>query len=156
MNRKKTKIILIAASILVIGFCLVAATFFGEKTDLYVAGEVRFSPDMQARAAGKSTLFIILFDQESESSMPYAAYKTHVSDIKPQERVTFKLTKNNVQLMPAAMANKSLPAFFRVKARLDADGIAGPDSPGDLVGESKDIPYGAKDKTILIDHAITE
>ncbi len=156
MNRTKTKIILTATSALVLGFCLFAVSFFGEKTDLYVKGHLTFTPEMAARAAGKSVIFITLFDQNAASPMPYAAFKTHTSGVTVETKIPFILTKNNVQLMPAAMNSKTLPTQFRVKARLDADGLAGPDSPGDLTGEKLQVPFGTQNLELVIDKAITE
>ena len=39
--------------------------------------------------------------------------------------------------------NKPKPKTMRIKARLDVDGQAGRDQPGDIVGEATQVAYGS-------------
>lgn len=80
--------------------------------------------------AGIRTLFIILYDADSPRPMPYGAVKI---DLKEDAKGAFykgDLTSENVQTMGGGPVPKNL----RLKARLDKDGSAGMDQPGDLVG----------------------
>jgi len=80
--------------------------------------------------AGIRTLFIILYDADSTRPMPYGAVKV---DLKEDAKGTFykgDLTSENVQ----TMGGGPIPKNLRLKARLDKDGSAGMDQPGDLVG----------------------
>ncbi|MBC7531864.1 MAG: hypothetical protein H7318_09815 [Oligoflexus sp.] len=80
--------------------------------------------------AGIRTLFIILYDADSPRPMPYGAVKV---DLREDAKGAFykgDLTSENIQTMGGGPVPKNL----RLKARLDKDGSAGMDQPGDLVG----------------------
>lgn len=99
--------------------------------------------------AGIRTLYVILYDAESQRPMPYGAIKI---DLKEDAKGTFytgDLTSDNVQ----AMGGGPVPKNLRLKARLDKDGSAGMDSPGDLVGTAEKVKVGDKVK-IKINKAI--
>ena len=52
------------------------------------------------------------------------------------------------------MASGPLPGQVNIKAKLSKTGMAGPDAPGDLIGWSRGVRPGAKDITVMIDHAV--
>ena len=99
--------------------------------------------------AGIRTLYVILYNADSPMPMPYGAMKV---DLKEDAKGSFykgDLTSANVQ----AMGGGPVPKNLRVKARLDKDGSAGKDQPGDLVGTADKIKLGEKVK-ITINTAI--
>lgn len=92
--------------------------------------------------AGIRTLFVILYDGDSPRPMPYGAVKV---DLKEDAKGTFykgDLTSENVQ----TMGGGPIPKNLRLKARLDKDGSAGMDQPGDLVGIIEKAKAGDKVK----------
>ena len=123
---------------------------FAETAPVIVSGSLKIRSDLKSHVPGHNHLFVVLFDQESPMPMPYAAARYRVSSNTEQkgEFFSFFLTEQNTQIMnPGGQRPKRL----RVKARLDQDGVAGPDQPGDLTGEISDILWGTKGIEIEID-----
>ncbi len=92
--------------------------------------------------AGIHTLFVILYDREASTPRPYGALKV---DLKEDAKGTFytgDLTSGNI----TTMGEGPLPKKFKIKARLDKDGSAGGDLPGDLVGIVENVAAGEKAK----------
>ena len=133
----------------VLALAVIAAVFTaiytGEKSKIIVAGKIKIAPHLQAKAQNIRTLYIVLRNAQATSPMPYGAYVDRTGNH------TFILTKDNVQLMGNAEAE---PTSLNIKARLDADGQAGIDQPGDLVGELKNIALGSTDVLINISKEI--
>lgn len=104
---------------------------------------------LNGKAHGIRTLYLTIYDASSPAPRPYGALKV---DLTADAKGTFykgKLNADNVMVMGGGEAPKSL----RIKARLDKDGSAGPDSAGDLVGIAEKVAAGSK-TTITIDKAI--
>jgi hypothetical protein len=150
------RITLIGSLILVamIVISLVTALNMGEKSPIYAAGQVVVSPELAQDAQSVETLFVILFDPDSPMPMPLGAVK---------ERMTggfsgtfdFSLTKEKMLRMGMQDGEPvNYPKYLRLKARLDKDGLAGPDQPGDLVGIVENVPFGSTDVTIKIEKKI--
>ena len=99
--------------------------------------------------AGIRTLFLVLYDADSTMPMPYGAMK--VSLDKDAKGTFYKgaLTSENVM----AMSGGAPPKNLRIKARLDKDGSAGRDEPGDLIGIADHVAVGSSVK-ITVDKAI--
>jgi len=105
--------------------------------------------EMVKKDSGIRTMFIVIYDAESKMPQPYGAMKVALDK---DARGTFykgSLTTENVMLMGGG----DLPKAIRIKARLDKDGSAGPDEPGDLVGIAEKVTLGAK-AVITINKAI--
>ncbi|NRA66364.1 MAG: hypothetical protein HRU19_17895 [Pseudobacteriovorax sp.] len=141
---------LVLVSVLLLGFVgvisLVAAFNFGEESQPYVSGKVTIDASLDDKAQFSKTLFLIVFGDQIP--MPYGAMKIRLKEpLSSDNPVEFRLTKERLQLMNES---RPLPRILRVKARLDRDGIAGPDQPGDIVGFLDDVPVGAYDQEILI------
>lgn len=124
----------------VIVIAISSALKTGEKSPFFVEGTVDLDPALSNDIAGIQTMFITVFDEDSPMPMPYGAMKEHLStDFKPGAE--FKVTKETLMIMnPDAPTPKRL----RVKVRLDKDGVAGPDQPGDLVGQQEHVAFGDK------------
>lgn len=108
--------------------------------------EVTVEDKVAKAATGVRTLYVIVYDNESKMPMPYGAMKV---DLKADAKGSiFKgdLTTANVQRMnPQAPFPKSI----RLKARLDKDGNAGMDQPGDVVGKVDGIKVGDNAKIVI-------
>lgn len=81
--------------------------------------------------AGIRTLFVIVYDADSPRPMPYGAIKIDLKEDAKGKFYTGDLTTENVQ----TMGGGPVPKNIRLKARLDKDGSAGMDQPGDLTGQ---------------------
>ncbi len=84
--------------------------------------------DVVTAAKGIKTLFLVVY--ESGTRMPYGAKKVVLTKDAVGSFYKFKLGTDNIQMMRGGVA----PAKLKIKARLDKDGSAGPDSVGDVVG----------------------
>ena len=93
-------------------------------------------------AKGIRTLFLIVYDNASAMPMPYGALKV---DLKADAKGTVykgDLTTGNITRMGNPSA--PLPKSIRIKARLDKDGSAGPDQPGDYSASVDKVDVGDK------------
>ena len=152
-KRRTKNRLLIALGLIVVAGCIGAALFFGETSAIVAQGKVVLPEAMTQQAQGMRTLFLIVRDGESPMPMPWGAMVTTLNADPAGVVYEFKLTKDNLRIMnPSADAPKKLI----VKARLDLDGLAGPDMPGDIVGSVSDVAYGAKDIVIQLTDLIPE
>lgn len=141
------------AAIFFVGIVLLAiayAVVIGEKSELYIAGEVVVSPALQEKANNLQTIFIILRGADSQLPMPYGAYRDRV-DFAAANVYRFVLTKEKLQLMSQ---QAPVPKIFNLKVRLDRDGLAGADAAGDLVGAKTDIAFGTSGVKVVLDKEI--
>ena len=125
---------------------------FAEQDAIYVQGSIELKPELEERATGIRTLYMALFDADSPAPIPYGAIRYHLSEDAKGTFYTFVITEANLQKMPASAASN--PRVLRVKARLDATGMAGPDKPGDLVGELPRVERGSRSVRLVIDRSI--
>src|SRR4051812_21123893 len=114
----------------VLAIAIFAAGQMGETNAAVARGRVVLADDLRQAAKGVHTLFIIV--SALDSPMPYGAYRHTISGDPEGELERFALTNDNLQRM---RPQEPWPEQFKLKARLDRDGTAGPDQPGDLVGE---------------------
>jgi hypothetical protein len=135
-------------------FILTIGLFFINKHAnqpfLFAKVTIKLDPNIKKSAHGKQYLFIVLFDEQSKSPMPYGAYRTKVENF--GESKHYILSEHNLNIMNPS-ANK--PQKLRIKARLEPEGIAGPDRPGDLTGQVSAVSLGSS-TTIIIDKLIKE
>ena len=74
-------------------------------------------------------LYVVVYDMDSPMPMPYGAMKERL-DSPATAGVFFPLTITKEKLM-VMNPNRPVPQRMRLKARLDKDGNAGMDQPGD-------------------------
>ena len=146
---KKVHIWAIAVLALAFGGAIFAAFQFGEKTPVIAAGQIEISPELNIDARELSDLFIVIYDQENPAPMPYGAIRYQLEKPAEGKFFDFVITKDNLQIMQPDLP---LPKTLRIKARLDVDGRAGLDQPGDLVGETSNIETGSRSVSVKIDH----
>lgn len=147
---KKVALIGVVLLLVVAGISLVAAFNFGETSKPHAAGLIQVDPSVDDKAQYAKTLFLVVFG--SDMPMPYGAMKIRLDEpLSSSHPLNFRITKERLQLMNE---NRPLPRELRIKARLDRDGIAGPDQPGDMTGEISGVYPGATDLTILINRYV--
>ena len=151
-KRQNERRLLLAALTLVIAACIGAAFFFGETSPVIAEGKIILKPDLEAQAQGMRTVYIVVKDPSSPMPMPYGAMATTISSDPKGTVMTFKLTKDNLRVMNAAAEH---PAKITVKARLDMDGMGGPDTPGDISGVVESVDWGSQGLTITLDNLVT-
>jgi len=146
--RRKNRFLIGLAIAVATGLIAVVASFqFGQTSPLFAKGDLVLAPELNDKVAGIDTLYIIVFDEESPMPMPYGATRFKVREAPVGQFMHFVLTNESMRVM---MGERPEPKRMRIKARLDMDGNAGPDQPGDLVGEVSGVPFGSRDVTITI------
>jgi hypothetical protein len=111
--------------------------------------EVKLDDKLAPKGADIRTMFIVLYDADSAAPMPYGALKVELDKAAKGTFYKGTLTTENVYVMGGG----ALPKTVRIKARLDKEGNAGGDKPGDLVGIADKVTIGSK-ATITINKAI--
>ena len=111
--------------------------------------EIKLNDKLVKSAAGLRTLYLIVYDAESPMPMPFGALKVDLSQDATAQVFKGTLDESNLKVM----GQGGTPKKLRIKARLDKDGSAGKDSPGDIVGQVEGIVLGGK-AVVLIDKAI--
>jgi hypothetical protein len=137
--------------VLVIVGAIFVARDYGEPSPILAAGSIEISPELEAAASPLDTLFLIFFDQDSQMPMPYGAIRYKLNKAAQGEFHKFIVTPDNLNIMNP---NGPKPSRFRIKAKLDADGTAGMDAAGDLVGEVLEVTPGAMDLRVKIDRRL--
>lgn len=128
---------------------IVVAGRMGSTNPAMVRGRVVLAPEVAPAARGVRTLYLIV--SPSERPMPFGAFRKSLGADPEGEVYEFALTLDNLQRM---RMDEPWPESFKVKARLDRDGAAGPDQLGDLVGEVTGLTPGAKDVVVNIGRVI--
>lgn len=147
---KKLGVIGVFAAVVVVIAAAVVAGQMGETSHAYAKGRVILDDHLKDSAKGIRTLFIIA--SGPDRPMPLGAFRKTLSGDASGVVYDFVLTKDNMQIM---MNGGELPPEFRLKARLDRDGAAGPDQPGDLTGDIYPVKLGQDGVEIRIDHLVT-
>ncbi len=128
---------------------LMGTSSFAESPKRLAKGTIHISKELEASAKGVRTLFISVYDSESRRPRPYGALKAILKQDAKGRIYEFDINPQNIVVMNPA-AN---PQVLRIKAKLDKDGGAGPDRPGDLVGIVRGIKRGSEVK-ITIDRVV--
>lgn len=137
--------------VLVIIAGIFVAMDYGEPSPIIAAGSIEIAPELEAAAGQMDILFLIFFDQDSAMPMPYGAVRYKLSKAPQGEFHKFIVTPDNLNVMNPGGPK---PTRFRIKAKLDADGAAGMDAPGDLVGEALGVEGGVTDLRLKIDRRL--
>lgn len=122
------------------------------QDDVFLAsGTISLDSKLEEKAKGIRTLFVTIFNAESSQPVPYGSQKIDLKKDAKGQFAEFNLTTGNIARMQAS-AGKTLMKM-RIKARLDKDGSAGVDQPGDLIGVIDNIDVGAKNLKLMINQA---
>ena len=150
--KRSTRFLVSSAVVVGVGaLAIVSAFSFGQKSPLFGSGDIVLKEDLTDSAKGISTLFLIVYDQDSPMPMPYGAARFSLKDPAKGSFKKFILTNEVLRVM---QGERPMPKTMRLKARLDVDGSAGMDQPGDLVGELTDVPFGKTGLTLTIDRKV--
>jgi hypothetical protein len=126
----------------------------GVQSPIWISGTIEVDQKFKDQLGEYSTLYIILYDNQSQMPMPYGAMKETISaqDFGDDLKYNFLITKERLQIMGGMAADNgdTPPVSLRIKARLDRDGSAGPDQPGDLVGSLPSVDFGSQHVDIQI------
>lgn len=142
---KKLGLIGGAVIAVVIAIAAITAGRMGETSHAYARGQIILDDSLTEQAKGITTLFIIA--SGPDRPMPLGAFRKTLSSDAKGAFYDFVLTKDNMQRM---MGDAEFPSEFKLKARLDRDGSAGPDQPGDLVGDVFPVKLGQEGVEIRI------
>lgn len=154
---KKLIPVLALVLVAIVGYSLYQADSVGEKSPIYLGGTIEVSDELKQNIDTQNTLFLVLYDQNSPMPMPYGAIKETIEPGQLKDgRFDFLITKEKLQVMSAAMGNENpkVPELFRLKVRVDRDGVGGRDQPGDISGQLTSLPYGKKDVALKLDTLI--
>lgn len=139
--------------IAIVGMSIVSAFNFGEKSPIYVKGEVRISDALRDSLEGISTMFVVIYDLDSPMPMPFGAMRERLSaeQLTGGGPIPFLVTKEKLQMMNP---NAPMPKRMSVKVRMDKDGLGGRDQPGDLTGVISELHFGASDVTVDVNELV--
>ena len=136
-----------------IGMGLYFAIKTGEKSPFYSQGQLVLDAQLEPSAGDFETLFMIIYDLDSPMPMPFGAVKFRL-DKAPRKGAFFDFSITKEKLMVMREGEIPPPKRMRIKARLDKDGVAGPDQPGDITGEVSEISFGQSGVSIVMDKLI--
>ncbi|TWW12794.1 hypothetical protein E3A20_00290 [Planctomyces bekefii] len=148
---KKVGLIIGIGLVGIVGVAIMTAGQMGETNHAFARGKVVLDESVRDRSQGFRTLFIIALGKDRP--MPLGAFRKSIDGELKGELYEFVLTKDSLQLMPGAMG-ADFPDEFKLKARLDQDGSAGPDQPGDVVGEIESVKKGSEGLELRINRVV--
>jgi len=140
-----------AASIGIIGLIIFAAGKFADQPIIFLRGDISISQELLPKATVQQALFFVLYDADSAAPMPFGAMKDEISIGPSFDRTDFLLTPARLQIM---QPGGPMPKAFRLKVRLDQDGLGGPDQTGDMVGEIARVSFGSENVQVNISKVI--
>jgi hypothetical protein len=108
--------------------------------------EITVDDKVASAATGVRTLYVIVYDSESQRPMPFGAMKVELKADAKGSIYKGDLTTANVQRMNP---HAPIPKTIRLKARLDKDGNAGMDQPGDVVGKLDSVKVGESARIVI-------
>lgn len=113
-----------------------------DTPNVLASGTIEVAPALLDRSKQIGILFVML--RSSSGGPPYAVAR--LENPRTGEPLPFSLTGDNV-MAPGV----PLPADARVVVRFDADGSAGPEAPGDLVGDVAVDAPGKSGLKVIVD-----
>jgi len=112
---------------------------YGRVSASFMEMNVELAPELADQGQGARTLFFIFYKETEPSSKVWVAYREQLEGPLVESR-KFVFNKEKIQLY---RDNWQAPDEFRGKIRLDLDGFAGPDQPGDIIGWLPMQPIGS-------------
>lgn len=148
---KKIGLLGVFGILVIVVIAIVSALKFGETSPILVGGKIKVAPHVLEAGRTAKTLFITLFDANSDAPMPYGAMRESLAAPIGPEGYDFLITPERISNMAEG---RPQPEAFRVKARLDMDGMGGPDQPGDMTGKVDRVTPGSENVEILISDVV--
>jgi hypothetical protein len=149
---KNKKLVVALAGIVILMGVIYVAMNFAEKPAIVAKVIPTLSDEVKSLATHHSVIYVTLFDEATP--MPYAAMREVIS-VGPEGKLRdLFVTEEKIQVMNPS---RPRPSSMRLKVRLDADGSAGPDQPGDITGETRGVTWGQDAGVqVLLDKFIVE
>jgi hypothetical protein len=113
-----------------------------EESSTLASGTIQVVPALADRSKQIGIIYVMI--RSAAGGPPYAV--SRIENPRSGENIPFALTTKNV-MAPGV----PLPADARLIVRFDADGSAGPEAAGDLVGETLVEALGRSDLTVRVD-----
>lgn len=115
------------------------------SADILASGSIEVVPELAGMAKQITTVFVIVRSQ-TPGGPPFAVVK-----LKNEMRssLPFEITTKDVMGMGGQM-----PADPKIVVRFDIDGSAGPEQPGDLVGELGQLQPGQRNVVVQVDRMV--
>ena len=133
------------------GIVVLATAQLAEKPEIVLAGELKIESGLEDYASANKTLFIIIYSDDPAKPMPLGVMKEPVNVTEAGLIRRFSVTPSKIRTM---MSKDPIPDTFRIKARLDRDGMGGKDQPGDITANVTGIKYGSENVVINFDTKI--
>ena len=143
--------IILLATGLITAIVVLATVQLAEKPEIVLAGELKIESGLEDYASANKTLFIIIYSEDPAMPMPLGVMKEPVYVTEAGTIRRFSVTPSKVMQM---MNKGPIPDTFRIKARLDRDGMGGKDQPGDITANVSGINYGDENVVINFDTKI--
>jgi len=134
----------LALGLLLSGTVIFVAGKFADSPGIILKANLRIADEIIPLATHHTTLFVTIFD--GNNPMPYAAMREPITVGSDGTLRQVVLTSDKLQVMDSS---RSKPEKIRLKVRLDADGSAGPDQPGDITGQVEDIAWGSPELLVV-------
>ena len=147
---KNPVMIAVVFLIVFLGVAMKVAFNMGTQSELWASGEVFIERSLEQAGRDSKVLFITVFDMDKPFP-PYGAYRKSLSNAARGKFHEFFLTKETLTVMQPGL---DFPKNARIKARLDYDGNAGMDQPGDIVGVVENVKIGQKGLKIVLDQKL--
>lgn len=141
----------VLAPLLLIGGIIFATMQQAIKPEIIAAGELRLAEGLGDFAEGNHTLFIVIYSLDENNKMPLGIIKEPVKVSSSGLIRRFSITPDKVQRM---ISRDPIPANFRLKGRIDRDGLGGPDKSGDIVAITPQVKYGSEMVILNFDQKI--
>ncbi len=154
---KKNKILGIIITLGILAAIVMALQKFGEPSALYLRGNVKIAENVKAFVGEPKALFITVFDANAQGGRPLAVYHQRFSGAVTNDQFSFVLTPETLQIMGQRAMGEggpTLPELLFVKARIDQDGLGGPDQSGDLVGFLENVALGSDGVELVVNTRI--
>jgi hypothetical protein len=138
-------------SILLVIIVTFAASNMSVKPQIIASGDLVLKSGLEDYASANKTMFLVIYSQDPAKPMPLAIVKEPVNVTSSGKIRKFSITPDKLQRM---MSNDPIPKVFKLKARLDRDGLGGPDKPGDITAVLNNVEFGREDVQINFDTKI--
>lgn len=146
-----SKTFAILSFLIVTGFIIFSTMHHAEKPDIIFSGHLKLKEGLETYAAPNNTLFIVIYSLDNNKPMPLAVMREPIKITSSGHIRKFSVTPDKLKRM---MNKDPLPLEFRVKARLDRDGMGGRDQQGDITAEIAKVIYGSRDVVVSFDKKI--
>lgn len=149
--KKIPPLVSVSVGALILAVVIYLTAISSTKPQIIASGELRLKPGLEEYASANKTIFLVIYSQNPDQRMPLAIVREPINISSSGLIRKFSITPEKLQRM---MSNDPIPKVFKIKARLDRDGMGGPDKPGDIVSVLENVEFGSEDVKILFETKI--